>query len=142
MPKTTHSLRAEKAFDDEKYFSESGDEDDVDDLDEGEDDEDIAMQAAQDDDEEDAEEGDSEVYDQSSAIQNTLRTVDFGTLADAQASLARDRQHIHPSRFDTSSNLNSAPSSRTDAEKVNTIRDRLAELKSLKSTGGLSLIHI
>jgi len=126
MSKTKQPLRAEKAFDDAKYYSESGDDNDVEDYEQN-DDEDAEMR--------DAEEEESEPEDEPSALQNTLRTVDFGTLADAQSSLARDRQHIHPSRLDPSSNTQAAPSSRTDAEKVNTLRARLAELKSLKSGG-------
>jgi len=130
MSKTKQPIRAEKAFDDEKYYSESGDEDEEEEhYDQGELD-DVEMEDAEEHDD-DAEE--SEPEDESSKVQNTLRTVDFGTLRDAQESLTRDRQHIHPSRLDSSSNTPSVPSSRTDAEKVNTLRARLAELKSLKS---------
>lgn len=135
MSKTTRPLRAEKAFDDEKYFSESGDEDNDDGYDEVEDD-DVEMEDAEED-LEDSDEGseDLEPDDPTSNIQITLRTVDFGTLTQAQSSLARDRQHIHPSRLNASSNSQSATTTRTDAEKVNTLRARLAELKTLKSGG-------
>lgn len=129
MSKTKQPLRAQKAFDDEKYYSESGDDDDEEGYNQGEV-EDVEMEDVEED---DGDEEDSEPEGESSNVQNTLRTVDFGTLRDAQDSLARDRQHIHPSRLDPSSNIQSAPSSRTDAEKVNTLRARLAELKSLKS---------
>lgn len=136
MSKPSRPLRAQKEFEDEKYFSESDSDpeeagihdEELDDEDEDEDgsdnedeDEDVDMGDAQDD-------SDSEPEAERTNIQSSLRQVDFGTLADAQTSLDRDRRRTASSLHHSSNNT-----TRTDAEKVNTLRDRLAELKALKS---------
>ena len=66
-------------------------------------------------------------------IQKNLRNVSFGALAEAQDSLTRQSLRAHRNTAHDRRAKRADISARTDAEKVNLLRDRLAELKKLKS---------
>ena len=139
IPKRIQPLRAEKSFEDEKYFSESDDS-----SDEEDDDNNNNETPHPDDDEDDSIDSDGDVSmsdvasDDAPSAHNTaqasLRAIDFGTLASAQQSLDRDRRRSQNPRHASTTGANTT--TRTDADKVNTLRARLSELKALKSAPG------